>query len=58
MSYYDRYELTMVIKKQEVKMYVAVPKDLPDYLIDEYIKNEVFKYLKDSVRFHYSLKLF
>lgn len=55
---HDRYEVEISILGSKTKMYVAVGKHLPDELIDHIVKNEVLDYLKKSVNFTYSQKLF
>lgn len=54
---HDRYVVDINIKGKLFRMFVAVPKEIPEEYVDEFVQNEVFDYLKSIVRYTYSLKL-
>lgn len=54
---HDRYVVDINIKGKLFRMFVAVPKEIPEDYVDDFVQNEVFDYLKSIVRYTYSLKL-
>ena len=58
---HTRYEVDLTIRGFKMKTYVAIPKYLyylSDETVHEWIKNEVFNYIKENTKFTYQQKLF
>lgn len=54
---HTRYEIDVNIRGFKIKMYVDVPNNFSDETIHEWIKREVFYYIKENTKFTYSQKL-
>ena len=57
MNDHTRYEVNIKIDDNVYNIFVAVPNYLPDESIDQYVKNEVFDYIKKITKYTYSQKL-